>query len=1705
MPLVLATVALVAGGGTATASVLEPKPPEQGVGPFSQEFRENQAEAMRAGKDAPDPADKNDKATPAKVRESRTEHEGEKTASEVRELVKDVAPTLLAHNAIVPPASEVEEALNPTTLALKDQDGKPGGLVTSNMPLAVSVEKTKANPRGLKIADLGFDRDGDRIDVTRARVPVSLPADADGTTKFGALGMQLAPGADDSTASLSGDTVTYPNTTTDRDVIVRATGAGVSAAWVLRSPDASRTIRVPLDLPDGASLKRLKGGAVEIRDRDDDQIGAISIPIAKDSGGNDVPLTVDTDDDTLTITAKPDEAKTAWPLVIDPDFQAKWNQGTNGFDGDFANWTAAKLRAATPLYTGKIGGGSSAGASAGLYVNGYNGDYGPNGYMNGDYASWNRYAPGDTTAGVAAGDRAYWYRFDIGGVDYTNQLGAYGSTDPQAAFGLLNPNGTGQVTKFQVQSSATSVNNENAYSGVAQNGAPRALPSGTANYGARIYSGTTPDITTGGVPNNIAAFSLQEVSPYGGNRPQTSVHLGWYRLYAADGVDPTFSGDTATVPKVYGSTSWTDDPPATIDGIAGIDRGMGIRSIDLLNPAGDKVSTYAPTCVPAGRRICPFTTPATSLATGDVPEGRNTYKVKATDGGGRLGTRDANLYVDTTAPDLTLSGDLYDQRTTTLPAGQTRPLTINTADGDPTGPAATQRSGVQRVEIYVDDELVKTYDQPTAGDSRPLNVTWTPDSDTFSGSTKTVRVEATDRLGHDKTASFAVTGPCCSTAPASNPVSTNGRLSGFGDVDGDGNRDIVLVDMSSGAIAVRPGNGSGAFGAETSWGSFGGAVAKIAVGDFDGSNAAATTADSDTGSLGDQPGGADIAATTSGGDLRPMYSNGSQFVGLTAAQTADLDAAQTTWPTTRGMNVADLDGDEVDDLWGIDPADGGLFVAKGTDSGFITAERLATVPQTRGTALVDLDGDKMADLVTYEPSDGTVRWHPSDGNAFGDTATFGTGPTNADIAGGDVNGDGLQDIVFRRAAGSSGAGQVLAKQSSASEGFISGSLDLGTLDTDFDLFALDLSGDTRADVVGTKTTGNTTDVRFAASNAPDPQEVDPTPEGTEDDPAPGSGFASRSAVAVKNPELMAQDDGPLLQGTGLPGGSGGDSPLSNGDATRGRGLYFDQLRSLGVEKLRFFVYWGQVDRYHPNDSLESAGTGTVAIKNFEGATPTPQVLVAASASDEVDPRPGASSTIKQRYLFGPLDKVLSEASIKGFKIHLTITGGTRNSFTECNDRIRLSDPTGQPNSLKESALGARGCQGRGSANTWAPTGLNPSPAQFGHFVAEATRHFKGLLGSKLESIGIWNEPNGNASPGTPGGFLTVVPSRSGGAAPTTGVISPTGSNAFENAYKRSERKTGDLYGRLYASAYSELDSKNLLGGVAIGFGELASKPDRYYEADGRRRTELIDSWTSDAISSAKTAGPSSWATSGVRADGFAIHPYQHTGAPWKNEPDFQWGAYQLWHQGVVTGSAKKPRPALKSYLSTKKNGKDLVQRDNANLRPQIWATEFGYQNTHPTNKNSLSSTNQDEARTEGQRRSWLFGNAGSDGGDRFGALSRITGSTRGTATVVNMFAPLEAIPGRVTKGGDAVALKDYGFIGSANTTPANADYTYSGQFLNVNPSSRRPYNKRSDGSLSGSTLRSVGCRLAGFARSNDAVFGSPVPPSANGAGPYTKC
>jgi hypothetical protein len=559
---------------------------------------------------------------------------------------------------------------------------------------------------------------------------------------------------------------------------------------------------------------------------------------------------------------------------------------------------------------------------------------------------------------------------------------------------------------------------------------------------------------------------------------------------------------------------------------------------------------------------------------------------------------DFSFVLDMSAPDVVLSGSLYDGRSADLAPGSYN-LHVHATDGD--GTVEGTRSGVKSIEVLVDGERTFYGSQPCAGNCSmdrdvPFN---TAD---YGGGDHEVRVITTDQLGHVRESDpFSLSNPCCLGAPSSWGNFPKGTYDlSYGDVNGDGAADAVLRNKLTGELRVGLSTGS-TFAPSTPWGSFS-ILYDVRVADLDGDG------------LGDVVG---RNATT--GIVQAGLSTGTSF------------AAATPWGSMAAayeMKVADMDGDGLADLVGRNNSSGDFAVGWSHENGFDALQSWGNFPAAYKLLLADVDSDGAADLVGTSASNVWVSI--SDAGTLGAPTVWGNFGGNADYAVGDADGDGSDDLLFRDRDSD---GVSFANSTGASFGE---PVHMGSFSGAYDFGTADLNADGNVDIVGRQPLSG--DVRAALTTVPLPDgtaTVDYVPDpnveledgGPSADTAASTNGVTAAAAPSGYPKVGFQDDDRLLYRSRLVGPepnshnpTGDPFGDRNAEAEARINQIYDRMIQAGGTLVRFNVFWGWIE--NAPDPTDPSG--------FKGGKP---------------------------FEFNRLDTAIRLARMRGLAIELTLSGG----------------------------------------------------------------------------------------------------------------------------------------------------------------------------------------------------------------------------------------------------------------------------------------------------------------------------------------------------------------------------------------------------------------------------------------------------------------
>ncbi|MDD5543214.1 MAG: VCBS repeat-containing protein [Acidobacteriia bacterium] len=212
----------------------------------------------------------------------------------------------------------------------------------------------------------------------------------------------------------------------------------------------------------------------------------------------------------------------------------------------------------------------------------------------------------------------------------------------------------------------------------------------------------------------------------------------------------------------------------------------------------------------------------------------------------------------------------------------------------------------------------------------------------------------------------------------------------YGDLNGDGNKDIAVLNQTSGNIAVFLGTGGGSFGPPSSI-PVGQNPTALVLGDFNGD------------------GKKDFAVTVppasgSSGSVKILLGNGNGTFGSPSSFPVG--------PNPMGLTVGDFNGDGKLDIAVADATSGNISILLGKGDGTFQPA-VNFVAGTRPVALVagDFNNDGKLDLAVANSSSNNVSLLYGNGDGtFQSPINFNVGTNPVSIAAADLNGDGRLDI-----------------------------------------------------------------------------------------------------------------------------------------------------------------------------------------------------------------------------------------------------------------------------------------------------------------------------------------------------------------------------------------------------------------------------------------------------------------------------------------------------------------------------------------------------------------------------------------------------------------------------------------------------------------------------------------------------------------------
>lgn len=362
-------------------------------------------------------------------------------------------------------------------------------------------------------------------------------------------------------------------------------------------------------------------------------------------------------------------------------------------------------------------------------------------------------------------------------INYLQAANVYiGDHEPPTATASGLPPGWVQDTGYQVTGSDTGVGVNN----VSATGAQSWSSGCSVDPDNHCPANQTIAATTTNLPEGINNINANITDVIGGPGHTFNATIGQAKI---DRTPPSLAlGGTLTNGAVV-----TQDSTLTVNATDGNNDGnpadarSGVASIDMAVDGTNVEHVTQSACAGPG---CPSTfapygctgdscsLPASYTASlAGLSEGPHTLTIDATDVAGNATapnhTKTVQFFVDTTPPDLAVSGDLWDRNGETLSGGPYE-LDVAAADG---GGAADPSSGVANIDIQVDG-ISQSPQSPQACPQYacPLSRVWTFDPSRFAPGDHTITVVATDQAGIQTSDDQTVTVARLASLPPQPPI-----------------------------------------------------------------------------------------------------------------------------------------------------------------------------------------------------------------------------------------------------------------------------------------------------------------------------------------------------------------------------------------------------------------------------------------------------------------------------------------------------------------------------------------------------------------------------------------------------------------------------------------------------------------------------------------------------------------------------------------------------------------------------------------------------------------------------------------------------------------------------------------------------------------------------------------------------------------------
>jgi YD repeat-containing protein len=367
----------------------------------------------------------------------------------------------------------------------------------------------------------------------------------------------------------------------------------------------------------------------------------------------------------------------------------------------------------------------------------------------------------------------------------------------------------------------------------------------------------------------------------------------------------------------------------------------------------------------------------------------------------------------------------------------------------------------------------------TLGNGNPLPgwLSFDAATRTFSGTplnenvgTISVKVTATDSSSASATDIFDISVANVNDAPVMSRTSSfaakvDSRVSNkplsltTGDVNGDGNADIIEVNYGNNAISVQSKYGSTFTRFDYPAGSSPGSITSA---DVNGDNKADL-----------------IVANINNNKLSVLINKGN------GTFKAKVDYA--TGLSPHAVTVADINGDGKADLIAANSASNTLSVLTNNGDGtFVAKVDYATGSSPTSVVSADVNNDGKVDLIAANSAGNTISVLINNGTGtFADKVDYATGNTPESVTVADVNGDGKVDLIAANSASN-----TLSVLINNGDGTFADKVDYATGNAPSSVLSTDVNGDGKVDLVVANSASNTLSVLINNGNGTFADKVD---------------------------------------------------------------------------------------------------------------------------------------------------------------------------------------------------------------------------------------------------------------------------------------------------------------------------------------------------------------------------------------------------------------------------------------------------------------------------------------------------------------------------------------------------------------------------------------------------------------------------------------